>query len=139
MVCSFLYPLDLWRIGHSAELRYLREFERSQYFPAEQLRELALERLKDLLKTRRPAVPLLSADVRRSRLQPARYGKLNQPHIEHAHPRNRHIQSDEKSPWWQWATSDLRPNQTEGSNCTPISFFLSRDRVWSRSLPAAAP
>ena len=32
-----LYPLDRCRMGKIAELRYLREFERSQFLPSEKL------------------------------------------------------------------------------------------------------
>ena len=40
LIRQVVYPLVLRRRGDSAELRYLQEFERSQYLPAAELRDL---------------------------------------------------------------------------------------------------
>src|SRR5215468_6603576 len=50
MVKNYLIPLVLRHRGESNALAYLREFERTQYYPLEELRELQLGRLKALLK-----------------------------------------------------------------------------------------
>src|SRR5947207_3039899 len=44
------YPVTLWRRGDLAELHHLREFERTQFLPADELRDLQLRRLRALLE-----------------------------------------------------------------------------------------
>src|SRR5579871_3018531 len=49
LVRNVFQPLSLWRAGESAQLRYQREFERSQFLSAEEIRQLQWRRLQALL------------------------------------------------------------------------------------------
>src|SRR5947207_15190900 len=49
LVRNVFYPLALWRSGDAGQLRWLREFERTQYLPPDRLRALQLRRLRALL------------------------------------------------------------------------------------------
>jgi phenylacetate-CoA ligase len=49
LVRDVFLPLSLWRSGELAQLRYLREFERTQFLPADELRALQERRLRVLL------------------------------------------------------------------------------------------
>lgn len=46
---SIVQPLNLWMDGEWAEMRFLREFERTQYWPLEEIRALQLKRLQHRL------------------------------------------------------------------------------------------
>jgi phenylacetate-CoA ligase len=46
---SVVYPAKLWVDGEWAEIRYLRQFEQTQYYTNDQIRALQLERLKKRL------------------------------------------------------------------------------------------
>ena len=72
LVRHVLYPVDRCRSGDARELRYLREFERTQFLPGAELRELQLRRLKALLDHAYAAMPLLPATVRCRRSESAR-------------------------------------------------------------------
>src|SRR5438552_1115656 len=50
LVRDVLYPLDRWRSGDYGEMRYLREFEETQFLPEEEIRALQLARLRTLLE-----------------------------------------------------------------------------------------
>src|SRR5260370_25128327 len=49
LVRDVFLPLSLWRAGEVAQLRYLREFERTQWLSADALQSLQLARLRTLL------------------------------------------------------------------------------------------
>src|SRR5712691_4650858 len=49
LVRNVFYPLALRRSGDAGQLRWLREFERTQFLSADQLAALSLQRLQMLL------------------------------------------------------------------------------------------
>ena len=49
IVRDVLTPLALWRRGDAAQLRFQREFDRTQWLPPEEIRRLQLSRLRSLL------------------------------------------------------------------------------------------
>ncbi len=128
-----LYPLVLWHRGDLAELRYLRQFEKTQYLPPALLRDVQLRRLRALLdhayrqcpfyRLRFERVGLLPGDVRRLEdlralpvLEKADIQKHRDRMVAHG-----------------WPPADLIPNHTGGSTGRPLSFYLSRDRKCSRA------
>jgi phenylacetate-CoA ligase len=133
IVRNVLYPLDRWRSGDGAELRYLREFERTQFLPAEELQELRRSRLVRMVahayeqcpfyRRRFESVGFLPKDLKSLRdfsALPILEKRQIQRHRDEMVAAN-------------WPREDLVRNQTGGSTGTPISFFLSRDRLWSRA------
>jgi len=133
IVRNVLYPLDRRRSGDGAELRYLREFERTQYLSEAELRELQLQRLKRLLAHAYKQCPFY-----RKQFDAAGVGPNDLRTLENlrAFPvlEKRHIQEHRDAlVAANWPCDDLMPNLTGGSTGTPISFFVSRDRSWSRA------
>lgn len=133
LIRDVLFPLALWRRGESAQVRYLREFERTQYLPADQLRTLQLARLRTLLehayrrcpfyRERFDTLGMVPSDIR-SLADLQALPVLEKRDIQEQ--RDRMVAGD-------WPREDLISNQTGGSTGTPISFFLSRERKCSRA------
>src|SRR5262249_49762434 len=125
-------PLALWRRGDLAQIRWQREFERTQYLSADALRDLQWARLRALLapaharcpfsRTRCDQAGLHPQDVRK----PADLRAL--PPLE-KHDLQAHAQ---RLLARGWPRHDLIRNQTGGSTGQPVEFFLSRDRKCSR-------
>jgi len=132
LVRDVLYPLALWRAGESVQLQYLREFERTQYLPADSLRALQLRRLQSVIdhayrrcpfyRERLDSAGLIPSDIRTladlEALPPLEKAEIQQH-------RDRMLAQG-------WPAEDLVPNQTGGSTGTPVSFFLTRERAQSR-------
>jgi phenylacetate-CoA ligase len=126
-------PAALWRRGETATLRYLQEFERTQFLSSDELRSLQLRRLRDLLQHAGQRCPFYAERFRAARFDPADLRELEElravPILD-----KRDIQEhaarmcDQERP-----TEDLIANQTGGSTGTPIRFYLDRDRKCSRA------
>ncbi|MBC8876217.1 MAG: phenylacetate--CoA ligase family protein [Planctomycetes bacterium] len=133
IVRNVLYPLDRWRTRDSAELRYLHEFERTQFLPREEIRERALERLKRVLEHAHRRCPFYR---RRSDSVGFIPGDLNSLSDLSALPilEKRDIQHHrDDMVATNWSRDDLIQDQTGGSTGAAISFFLSHDRKCSRA------
>jgi len=133
LVRHVLYPLDRWRSGDGAELRFLREFEQSQFLPVDELRALTLERLRRLV-----AHAYGHCAYYRRLLDSVGFvpSDLNSPEDLSAIPvlEKRHIQQHrDEMVADNWPQDDLIRNQTGGSTGSPISFFLSHERECSRA------
>jgi phenylacetate-CoA ligase len=132
-VGSVLHPLDRWRTGDAAELRYLREFERTQFLPPEEIRALVLERLQRLLGHAYEQCPFYRNRLDRSGFVPHDLRSLDDlsavPILEKGdiqRHRDEMVATD-------WPRADLIENQTGGSTGTPVSFYLSNQRRRSRA------
>lgn len=128
VVRDLLTPAALWRRGELAQLRYLREFDRTQFLSAAELRDLQWSRLRHLLQHAYDRCPFY-----RQRFTPADVRGLDDlarlPILE-----KRDIQADGPAMVADgWPSEDLIRNQTGGSTGTPITFYLSRDRKCSRA------
>ncbi len=133
IVRNVLYPLDRWRSGDGAELRYLREFERTQFLSPAELQELQLKRLKALVRHAYEQCPFYRKQFDAAGVAP---GDLTSLEDIRAFPvlEKRHIQEHrDDMVAANWPREDLIPNMTGGSTGTPISFFASRDRACSRA------
>lgn len=126
------YPLILWRSGEWGELRWLREFERTQYLSADELAALQLQRLRGILTHAFEQCPFYRERMDRVGFHPSDVRTLDDL---------RHLPALEKSDIQQhgermiardWPRHDLRRNQTGGSTGTPIVFYAGRDRRQSR-------
>jgi len=136
LIRNILYPLDRWRSGDAIELRYLREFERTQFLPPEDLRELRLQRLRRVVAHAYERCPFYRRQFDAADFRPTDLTSLDQvpamPILE-----KRHIQDHRDDMVARdWPRHDLLPDQTGGSTGTPISYYLSHGRKNSR---AAAP
>lgn len=132
LVRHLLYPLDRWRSGDWREIQYLREYERTQYLPLIELRELQLQRLQVLLQHAYAQCPFYRSQFSAAGVNPEVVRSLDDlqalPILE-----KRHIQDHrDEMVAANWPSEDLIPNLTGGSTGTPLSFFMSRDRAWTR-------
>jgi phenylacetate-CoA ligase len=133
LVRNVFLPLSLWRAGETAQLRYLREFERTQFLPAGAVRRLQLERLRRLAEHAYANCPFYRRRFDDAGLRPADLRRLDDlralPPLE-----KREIQEHGGTMVAaNWPRADLLPNQTGGSTGAPVRFFLSTDRKCSRA------
>ena len=127
------YPLSLWRSGGLAELQYLHEFERTQFLPPEQLRELQLARLRTLAAHAYQACPFYRERFDRAGVAPGDIRRLRDlralPPLE-----RREVQEHrDRMVARGWPAADLLPNFSGGSTGAPVSLFMNRDRLRSRN------
>jgi phenylacetate-CoA ligase len=133
LIRDVFYPLVLRRAGDGAVLDHLREFERTQYLPAVELLGWQRERLRCLLDHAYRRCPFYRERFDAAGLAP---GDLDGPEALRALPalEKRDVQRHrDRMVARDWPRDDLIANQTGGSTGTPVSFFLSRDRVRSRT------
>jgi phenylacetate-CoA ligase len=128
-----MFPLSLARAGELAQLRYLREFEHTQFLPEEEIRALQWRRLRALLDHAYAQCPFYRRRFERAGLLPSDLRGLDDlralPILE-----KRDIQEHGESMVAQnWPRGDLIRNQTGGSTGTPVAFYLSKARKCSRA------
>jgi phenylacetate-CoA ligase len=133
LVRNIFHPLWLCHDGHGVQLRYQREFQRTQYLPADQLRDLQWLRLQRLLEHAYEPCPFYRRRFQQAGVQP---GDLRCLEDLHALPPLTKAEIQEHGPELvaqNWPKKDLIFNQTGGSTGTPLSFYMSRDRYCSRA------
>jgi phenylacetate-CoA ligase len=133
LVRDVFQPLSLWRSGETAQLRYLREFERSQYLPAEELRRLQWRRLRRLLAHAYEQCPFYRRRFDQAGLVPGDLRGLDDlralPPLEKRDLQEQGADMVARD----WPRADLIRNQTGGSTGSPVTFYLSGDRKCSRA------
>lgn len=127
------YPLVLWRRGDSAELRYLREFERTQFLPADEVRALQMVRLRRLLDHAYQHCPFYRERFAAAGIIPSDIRALEDLRVLPILEKSDIQQRRDALVARDWPADDLLPNHTGGSTGRPLSFFLSRDRKCSRA------
>jgi phenylacetate-CoA ligase len=133
LVRHVLFPLALWRRGETVQLNYLREFEKTQYLSADELRHLQQERLRFLLHHAYEQSPFYRERFNKAGLRP---GDVRSPEDLRALPvlTKRDIQERGGDMVARsWPKEDLLRNQTGGSTGEPVAFYLSGDRKCSRA------
>src|SRR5262249_3852887 len=132
LVRNLFYPLILRRSGDVDELRWLREFERTQYLPTDELRRLQFCRLHPLLSHAHARCPFYRERFDGVGFRPENLRTLEDiqrlPILEKSDLQRHSADMVADT----WPKDDLIPNQTGGSTGTPVSFFLSHDRRRSR-------
>jgi phenylacetate-CoA ligase len=133
LVRNIFVPLSLWRAGELAQLRYLREFERTQFLTADEVRQLQWQRLRTLLEHAYDQCPFYRRRFNSAGLTPGDLRGLEDlralPVLE-----KRDIQEQgEEMVARDWPRNDLIPNQTGGSTGAPVAFYLSKARKCSRA------
>lgn len=133
LVRNVFVPLSLCRAGELAQLRYLREFERTQFLSTEAIRDLQWQRLRTLLRHAYAQCPFYRARFDQAGVTPNDLRGLEDlralPVLE-----KRDIQEQgDRMVARNWPRRDLIANQTGGSTGTPISFYLSAARKCSRA------
>lgn len=133
LVRNVSFPLSLWHRGELAQMRYLREFERTQFLTGEEVRQLQWRRLCLLLEHAYEQCPFYRRRFDRLGLHPGDLRDLDDlralPVLE-----KRDIQEQGGDMIARdWPRGDLIANQTGGSTGAPVSFFLSKERKCSRA------
>ena len=133
LVRRVLHPLTLWKRGETRQLAYEREFERTQFASADELRDLQTGRLQRLVKHAFASCAFYRERFARAGISPADIRSLEDlralPILEKATIQERMADMVAEG----WPVRDLIRNQTGGSTGTPVPFFLSGDRKCSRA------
>jgi phenylacetate-CoA ligase len=133
LVRNVFLPLSLWRAGELSQLRYLREYERTQYWTPEDIRDLQWQRLRALLDLAYAQCPFYRERFERAGLTPRDLRGLDDlralPILEKRDIQERGDDMVARN----WPRGDLIRNQTGGSTGTPVSFYLSKARKCSRA------
>ena len=133
LVRNVFLPLSLWRRGEQAQMRYLREFEHTQFLSAEEVRRLQFHRLRALLEHAYAQCPFYRERLDRAGLEPGDVRELEDlravPALEKRDIQERGADVVARD----WPKDDLIANQTGGSTGAPVSFYLSRERKCSRA------
>ncbi len=131
-----LNPLDLWRSGDYAEIRYWKEFERTQFLPADELEQLHWRRLTHILDVAYRKIPYYKAAFDKVGVLPSDIKNaadmLALPVLE-----KRDLQAHLPAmlnP--DWPKDKLVFDKTGGSTGTPVHYYYSMDRKWSRQAAA---
>lgn len=132
LVEKVFLPLSLWRSGESDQIRYWKEFERTQYLSLDELRDLQWQRLRPLLQHAYDNCPYYRQRFQAMGIAPEDLRSLddvtNLPILE-----KRDIQEHgSEMIASNWPREDLIRNQTGGSTGTPLTFYLSKNRYCSR-------
>jgi phenylacetate-CoA ligase len=133
LVRNVFVPLSLWRAGELAQLRYLREFEQTQFLSPDAVRSLQLHRLRALLTHAYDNCPFYRDRMRKAAFTPENLRSLKD--LRALPPLEKHEiqQHAEEMIARNWPRADMIRNQTGGSTGTPIAFYLSGDRKCSRA------
>ncbi|MCC6421207.1 MAG: phenylacetate--CoA ligase family protein [Gemmataceae bacterium] len=127
-----VYPLSLWRSGDLATLRYLREFERTQYLSPEELRDRQLELLRGLLDHAYQNCPFYRERFIRAGLVPSDVRRLEDlqalPPLEKTDVQAHRLAMIARD----WPADDLIENRTGGSTGTPVAIYFGRNRLCAR-------
>lgn len=131
-----LNPLDLWRSGDYAEIRYLKEYERTQFLPPDELHELVWTRLRHILDRAYRHIPYYKQSFDRAGVVPSDIRTdtdlLAVPVLE-----KRDLQANLDTlvdP--DWPKDKLIFDKTGGSTGTPVHYYYSTERKWSRQAAA---
>jgi phenylacetate-CoA ligase len=133
IVRDILTPLALWKRGDAAQLRFQREFERTQFLPADEIRQLQLGRLRSLLFHAYENCPFYRKRFEKAGFAP---GLVRSLEDLRALPPLEKTDIQEHGPDLiarNWPRGDLIRNQTGGSTGAPVSFYLSGERKCSRA------
>jgi phenylacetate-CoA ligase len=132
LVRNVFVPLSLWRSGQSAQTRYESEFEETQYFSEDDLRQLQWQRLRRLLDHAHDQCPYYRRRFQQAGLTPADLTCLADLRLLPPLEKEDLQESGAELLSRDWPRDDLIANQTGGSTGTPVSFYLHRDRLCSR-------
>lgn len=127
------YPLLLWRWGDIGILGHLKEFERTQFLPIEDLRSLQLQRLRTVIEHAYRRCPYYRERFDAMGVVPSDIQKLEDLESLPVLTKSDIQKHQERMVATGWPRDDLILNQTGGSTGTPIAFYYGRDRHRSRA------
>jgi phenylacetate-CoA ligase len=133
VVRNVLSPLTLLRRGELRQLRWQREFDRTQFLSSDELRDLQWRRMRALLNHAYDRCAYYRRRFDEAGVTPADLRCLDDvralPVLE-----KRDVQQHGADMVADgWPAADLIRNQTGGSTGTPITFYLCKDRKCSRA------
>lgn len=133
LVRNVFLPLSLWRSGELAQLRYLREYERTQFLPTEKIHALQWQRLRALLNHAYTECPFYRARFDCVGVTPNDLRGLDDLRVLPILEKRDIQEQGEDMIARNWPRGDLIANQTGGSTGAPVSFYLSKARKCSRA------
>ncbi|HZV03995.1 MAG TPA: hypothetical protein VE999_02800 [Gemmataceae bacterium] len=133
LVRNVFLPMSLWRGGERAQMSYLREFERTQFLSAGEIRELQWRRLRALLHHAYAQCPFYRDRFDRAGLAPNDLRGLEDLRVLPALEKRDIQEQGDDMVARNWPRGDLIANQTGGSTGAPVAFYLSKARKCSRA------
>ena len=129
---NVLFPMDMYRSGKGKVFEYFREFEKSQYLSADEIRELNWQRLKAILQHAYENIPYYRKSFDAAGVLPgdiqAEDDLLRLPVLE-----KRQLQDHlDELVVPNWPKDNIMIDQTGGSTGTPVRYYCSLDRRMSR-------
>ena len=126
-----LDPIEAFREG-SDHRRVLRELERSQYLPAEDLKRLQAERLRTMLTHAARNCPFYTERFEAAGVDPARDDPFEALRALPVLTKSDIQKNRDRMIAGNYEPAQLVPNRTGGSTGAPLRFFLNRERMFSR-------
>jgi len=129
---NVLFPMDMYRSGKGKVFEYLREFEKSQYLFADEIRELNWQRLRAILQHAYENIPYYRKSFDAAGVLPGDIQTeddlLRLPVLE-----KRQLQGHlDELVVPNWPKDNIMLDQTGGSTGTPVQYYCSLDRRMSR-------
>lgn len=128
-----LLPLDLWRTGDGARLRYFRELEESQYWTPDQIRALQFSRAKALIEYAWNHCPYYRKLMQSVRFLPSDFRSIEDIVALPVLTKSQLQERRDEMVSANQPKELLILNQTGGSTGEPVSFFLDRQRLALRA------
>jgi phenylacetate-CoA ligase len=129
---NVLFPMDAYRSRKGKLFAYLKEFEKSQFLSAEEMKNLSWRRLKTIIQHAYDNIPYYRQSFTSAGITPQEIESENDllrlPILEKRQVQN-HLGELVAA---NWSKNDLIPDQTGGSTGTPVKYFYSNDRLVSR-------
>ena len=131
-----IHPLWMLKDEKLGIYRYLKDFERSQYYPAERIREIQLSKLRDLLDHAYGNCAFYKARFDKIGLRPSDINSFEDfAHVPYLTKSD--IQENLPSlAAGNYRITDLIPNKTGGSTGHPIHFYHDKERFTSMDASA---
>ena len=128
-----VYPLNLWRTNNLPRLKYIREYERTQFLSRAEIEQLQLERFQRLFEYAYDSCDFYKQRFAQMGIVPSDIRSLSDIHQLPILEKRDIQQNNDGMISNKWPKNDLIRNQTGGSTGTPISFYLSHERDCSRA------
>jgi len=133
---TFVHPLWMLKDGKLGIYRYLNYFEKSQYYPAEQIREIQMARLKKLVEHAYTNCPFYTSRLDTVGMHPSDLNSFEDfTHIPFLTKSD--IQENLQTLTAKnYKLTDLVANKTGGSTGHPIQFYHDKERFTSMDASA---
>ncbi len=126
-----VFPLVIFR-ERSSTLKHLAEMEKMQFLSPDKIKELQLDRLRELLKHAYNNCPFYTRRFDQCGFKPEKLYSLDDIRMLPVLTKKDIQQNRDSLKAKNFPNDRLVPNKTGGSTGSPLHFYLNIDRVFSR-------